>query len=82
MQNNFRVTTQVNQIDKLLIDSTLFVKHQFVGDGDDKAIEKCFRDEYTKYIAIEHVNPSGNKAKIVSCVVFKIISKPPFSVYI
>ena len=69
-------------MDKLWKDARVFVKHQFVGDEDDKAIEKCFRDEDIKFIAIEHVNSKSNKSKIVSCVVFKILSKPPFGVYI
>ena len=45
-------------------------------------MEKYFRDEDKKFIAIEHVNTSSKKSKIVSCVVFKILKKPPFRVYI
>ena len=31
---------------------------------------------------IEHVNPSSKTSKIVSCVVFKVLKKLPFGVYI
>ena len=81
-QNNFLVSKKVSEMDNLWNFARLFVKNQFVGDDDDNAIEKCFRDEDTKFIVIEHVNPSSKKSKIVSCVVFKILSKPPFGVYI
>ena len=60
----------------------MFVTHQFVGEDDDRAIEKCFRDEDIKFIAIEYVNPKSKKSKIVSCVVFKVLKKLPFGFYI